>query len=127
LISGTHASKQRLGVEFNSKLVYEECSMCEISNLCKDFINLGFIKFMVVPRVKVAYDLKIYQMVRESYDIQKTFSKEESQAITFLPLPETQDCQPLDINGTCCPDPTKYGKEILKSKVSCRLNKIIKI
>lgn len=42
-----------------------ECSASECSLVCKDFAQSGYDRFLVIPRVKVAYDLRTWKRVME--------------------------------------------------------------
>lgn len=51
--------------------LYASCSGSEVNTLCMDFFRRGFQRAVVVPRVKVAYDWKTYDLLhRDLYPMQ---------------------------------------------------------
>ncbi|OZJ06553.1 hypothetical protein BZG36_00525 [Bifiguratus adelaidae] len=82
-----------------------ECGASECSLLCKDFWHTGYGKVVHVPRVKVAYEERVYVTLHsrneartgQAFDRQfrpqgALFLPEESQKITFQPPPPEQYC-----------------------------------
>jgi hypothetical protein len=55
---------------------------------------LGFQRCLIVPRVKVTYDLEPFLKFRFRFGLEK-FRIQENENITFGPLPVTQQCEPL--------------------------------
>jgi alpha-1,3-mannosyltransferase len=107
------------GVRFRmAKIMGGECSASECSLICNDFWEAGFGRIMMVPRVKLAYDRKVFDIIHPQRrnltairgykrlgglpDDPRTdpqdrswfgphdrlFTEEESQPIDFVPGPE---------------------------------------
>lgn len=105
-----------------SKL-YEECSQSEMSQMCKDMINLGFTRFVIVPRVKVAYKFDTYEKIRKQYKFDIPFGFDENTTMNFLPMPLSQDCEPLVKGSNLARNYRLSGREILNaSKHICRFD-----
>lgn len=43
--------------------IYTECSGSEISQLCKDLIQRNYQKFIVIPGVKLAYEIEVFELI----------------------------------------------------------------
>nr|ODN96169.1 alpha-1,3-mannosyltransferase [Cryptococcus depauperatus CBS 7855] len=46
-----------------AKLTNGECSASECSLICNDYFNAGYGRIVMVPRVKLAYDKKVYDII----------------------------------------------------------------
>ena len=71
-----------------------ECSGSECQTLCFDFIKSGYSRIMIVPRVKVAYNIHDYKALAIEFDRNKPFIEEESVKIDWRPFPSQFICQP---------------------------------
>lgn len=90
--------------------VYERCSSSEINLLCKDFHLAGYDRSIVVPRVRVAYDWKMYAHMRRAFEnpregapvtvlprtTMEEYDAREDEPLEWRPYPETVECKPLD-------------------------------
>ena len=85
--------------------LYKACSESEISTLCKDFRQRGFDKVVVVPRVRFAYDLSVYQEMHSKFPVDHDiFAAAEVEKVEYKPLANVMKCQPMDGNGVRDPD-----------------------
>ncbi|KAI3633695.1 hypothetical protein MIR68_008642 [Amoeboaphelidium protococcarum] len=87
---------------FKSDLIYSTCSQSEMNQLCDDFIHAGLNKIVVVPAVKVAYDLHTYQELSNLYNNRQ--SRPSDHSVNYQDLPKAIQCLPLDGDGARSPD-----------------------
>ncbi|KAI9142310.1 cryptococcal mannosyltransferase 1-domain-containing protein [Paraphysoderma sedebokerense] len=94
------------GIRFrNANTTAGECDQSECSLLCKDIVRKGDTKIMVVPRVKVSYDMDTFHNIKdpqaktdytEHFPPNRNFTKEETEGlIQFNKFPELVMCLPL--------------------------------
>ncbi|KAJ2458613.1 hypothetical protein GGF42_001969 [Coemansia sp. RSA 2424] len=76
----------------------DECSASECSLMCNDMWHKGFDRVVMVPRVKLAYDIKVRDLIREPlyFPAGAPFSDPEVEKISFRPGPKTVYCRPLN-------------------------------
>ncbi|KAH8827126.1 glycosyltransferase family 69 protein [Flagelloscypha sp. PMI_526] len=112
-----------------AKIMDGECSASECSLICNDYWNAGFGRIMMVPRVKLAYDRRVFEVIHpprmnltaiRGYvrlgglpDNPRTdpqdrswfgphdrlFTEEETEPLTFVPGPEEVWCWGWDGAG----------------------------
>ncbi|KAJ2348789.1 hypothetical protein GGH91_001193 [Coemansia sp. RSA 2671] len=84
----------------------DECSASECSLLCNDMWATGYRRAIVVPRVKLSYDIATRDLLREPFNYPRDvpFSDGQSKRIAFRPGPKTVYCHPLNGNGARNPD-----------------------
>ncbi|KAJ2037277.1 hypothetical protein H4S03_003075 [Coemansia sp. S3946] len=84
----------------------DECSASECSLLCNDMWAIGFKRAVVVPRVKLSYDIVTRDLLREPYNYPRDapFSDSQPKQIAFRPGPKTVYCHPLNGKGDRNPD-----------------------
>ncbi|EGO01270.1 glycosyltransferase family 69 protein [Serpula lacrymans var. lacrymans S7.3] len=112
-----------------AKLMEEECSASECSLICNDYWEAGYGRILMVPRVKLAYDKKVFDIIHPSRrnltairgyvrlgglpDNPRTdpqdrswfgphdrlFAEEEGEALDFVPGPEYVWCWGWDGAG----------------------------
>ncbi|KAJ1813132.1 hypothetical protein LPJ60_006403 [Coemansia sp. RSA 2675] len=85
------------GLRFR-RSVEGECSSSECSLLCNDMWAKGFKRAIVVPRVKVSYDIKTRNVLREpvSFPADMPYNNPVAEKITFRSGPEKIICLPLN-------------------------------
>jgi len=84
-----HQTDTKVLQENETSVTYSACDASEISNLCTDFIQNGFVRAMVVPEVKVAYDWKTYSVIRDT-------SKVHQQTLVEFKKPiNVTECLPM--------------------------------
>ncbi|KAJ1966009.1 hypothetical protein GGI12_000383 [Dipsacomyces acuminosporus] len=83
-----------------------ECSASECSLLCNDLWRRGYRRAVVVPRVKVSYDIKTRDQLRAPYNFPRDaeFNDKKHDHVVFRPGPKHVYCHPLDGVGTRSPD-----------------------
>ncbi|KAJ2299816.1 hypothetical protein IWW55_004083 [Coemansia sp. RSA 2706] len=83
-----------------------ECSASECSLLCNDLWRAGYQRMLVVPRIKVAYNVETRDRLRQPLNFPRDtpFGDQAPRAITFRPGPKTVYCNPLNGVGTSVPD-----------------------
>jgi hypothetical protein len=106
----------RLTVGGVDGLRYKSCSGSECSTLCNDFQRKGFHRALIVPRVKLSYNLNVFRElqlyfndddddddddddVRKNDDVRINFEK-----IKFKPPPKSVSCHPMENRGSRHPD-----------------------
>ncbi|KAJ2047463.1 hypothetical protein H4S04_004432 [Coemansia sp. S16] len=74
-----------------------ECSASECSLFCNDLWRKGFNRIVMVPRVKLAYDTAIRDMLRKpiNFPADIPYNPPEVEKISFRSGPETVFCRPL--------------------------------
>ncbi|KAJ2865353.1 hypothetical protein GGH94_002306 [Coemansia aciculifera] len=84
----------------------DECSASECSLLCNDMWATGYKRAVVVPRVKLSYDIVTRDLLREPYNYPRDapFSDSQPKQIAFRPGPKTVYCHPLNGKGDRNPD-----------------------
>ncbi|KAJ2182163.1 hypothetical protein GGF45_001043 [Coemansia sp. RSA 551] len=85
-----------------------ECSASECSLLCNDLWKTGRQRVVVVPRVKVAYNIETRDRLRQplSFPRDAPFGDQPLREITFRPGPKSVYCNPLNDAGSSVPDGT---------------------
>ncbi|KAJ2827506.1 hypothetical protein GGI24_002626, partial [Coemansia furcata] len=75
-----------------------ECSASECSLLCNDMWKKGFKRAIVVPRVKVSYDIKTRNKLREpvSFPADLPYNRPEAEKVSFRSGPNRIECFPLN-------------------------------
>ncbi|KAJ1646415.1 hypothetical protein J3B02_003070 [Coemansia erecta] len=84
-----------------------ECSASECSLLCNDMWSAGFQRAVVVPRVKVSYDMTTRDYLRapDQFPHDSLFAdKKNSLGIVFRPGPDSVYCHPLNSPSARIPD-----------------------
>ncbi|KAJ1665471.1 hypothetical protein EV178_003111 [Coemansia sp. RSA 1646] len=84
-----------------------ECSASECSLLCNDMWARGFGRLVVVPRVKVSYEMQTRDHLRMPLHVPRSLPFSERQPereIAFRSAPESVYCHPLNSIGTTVPD-----------------------
>ena len=78
-----------------------ECSASEITSLCLDMIKYGHNKIMMVPQVKVAYDLETYKFIKhddtfftQKYKPDAPHNTEDTNPIQFRNFSKEHECWP---------------------------------
>ncbi|KAJ2735408.1 hypothetical protein IW152_001634 [Coemansia sp. BCRC 34962] len=86
--------------------IADECSASECSLLCNDMWATGYRRAIVVPRVKLSYDIVTRDLLRKPFNYPRDvpFSDGQSKQIAFRPGPKTVYCHPLNGNGARNPD-----------------------
>ncbi|KAJ1998989.1 hypothetical protein GGI02_003995 [Coemansia sp. RSA 2322] len=84
----------------------DECSASECSLLCNDMWAHGYRRAVVVPRVKLSYDIATRELLRAPYNFPRDapFRDSRLQRIAFRPGPKTVYCNPLNGVGARNPD-----------------------
>ncbi|KAJ1802909.1 hypothetical protein LPJ77_005503, partial [Coemansia sp. RSA 2523] len=79
-----------------------ECSASECSLLCNDLWKTGRRRVVVVPRVKVAYNIETRDRLRQplSFPRDAPFGDQPLREITFRPGPKSVYCNPLNDAGS---------------------------
>ncbi|KAJ2909154.1 hypothetical protein GGI21_002166 [Coemansia aciculifera] len=88
-----------------------ECSASECSLMCNDMWHKGFNRMVMVPRVKLTYDLKVRNLLRQPlyFPGNAPFSDPEVEKISFRPGPKKVLCNPLNGVDSHHPDgPAEY-------------------
>ncbi|KAJ2478736.1 hypothetical protein IWW47_006082, partial [Coemansia sp. RSA 2052] len=88
-----------------------ECSASECSLLCNDMWAKGYRRAVVVPRVKLSYDIVTRDLLREPFNYPRDmpFPDSKPKRIVFRPGPKTVYCHPLNGKGVRDPDgPASY-------------------
>jgi hypothetical protein len=105
-----------------------ECSASECSLLCKDFGSKGYDRFIIVPRVKVAYDLKTWgEIIRRKqlnpvYNSGYPSDKIDEEILEWEPLPEKIACLGMLKKGIQSPDqPWKWEGKDSRDKNASRI------
>ncbi|KAJ2658491.1 hypothetical protein IWW48_003980 [Coemansia sp. RSA 1200] len=96
----------REGIRFR-RSAESECSASECSLLCNDMWVRGFERLVVVPRVKVSYEIQTRDYLRMPLHAPREMPFSERQPekkIAFRPAPETVYCHPLNGAGLRVPD-----------------------
>ncbi|KAJ2460757.1 hypothetical protein GGF42_000640 [Coemansia sp. RSA 2424] len=75
-----------------------ECSASECSLMCNDMWRKGFNRAVMVPRVKLAYEIKVRNLIREElyFPADTPFSNPAVEKISFRPGPKKILCRPLN-------------------------------
>ncbi|KAJ1821553.1 hypothetical protein GGH91_001192 [Coemansia sp. RSA 2671] len=83
----------------------DECSASECSLFCNDLWRKGFSRVIMVPRVKLSYDIPSRNMLRKPlyFPADLPYNSPEIEKISFRPGPEKVHCMPL--NGINAIDP----------------------
>ncbi|KAJ2702311.1 hypothetical protein H4218_000956 [Coemansia sp. IMI 209128] len=83
----------------------DECSASECSLFCNDLWRKGFSRVIMVPRVKLSYDIPSRNMLRKPLysPADLPYNNPEIEKISFRPGPEKVHCMPL--NGINAIDP----------------------
>ncbi|KAJ2354127.1 hypothetical protein IWW50_000831 [Coemansia erecta] len=83
-----------------------ECSASECSLLCNDLWKSGRRRVVVVPRVKVSYNVETRDRLRQPHSFPRDapFGDQPLREITFRPGPESVYCNPLNRAGSRVPD-----------------------
>ncbi|KAJ2487209.1 hypothetical protein IWW37_005331 [Coemansia sp. RSA 2050] len=100
------------GLRFR-RSVEGECSASECSLLCNDMWAKGFRRAIVVPRVKVSYDIQTRNTLRKpaSFPADMPYNMPEAEKISFRSGPEKVICLPLNGIDAHHPDaPSVYVK-----------------
>ncbi|KAJ2864624.1 hypothetical protein GGH94_002770 [Coemansia aciculifera] len=84
------------GLRFR-RSVKGECSASECSLFCNDLWRKDFNRIVMVPRVKLAYDTAVRDMLRKpiNFPADIPYNSPEVEKISFRPGPETVFCRPL--------------------------------
>ncbi|KAJ2052591.1 hypothetical protein GGI08_004993 [Coemansia sp. S2] len=88
-----------------------ECSASECSLFCNDMWRRGFQRAVMVPRVKLAYDIEVRDMLRKpiSFPADTPFNLPEVEKISFRSGPKKVLCRPLNGIDSHNPDgPSTY-------------------
>ncbi|KAJ2759498.1 hypothetical protein H4S06_002200 [Coemansia sp. BCRC 34490] len=96
----------REGIRFR-RSAESECSASECSLLCNDMWVRGFERLIVVPRVKVSYEIQTRDYLRMPLHAPREMpfsERQPEQKIAFRPAPETVYCHPLNGAGLRVPD-----------------------
>lgn len=72
---------------------YEKCSGSEMTQFCRDLASSGYHRRIIVPTVRVAYDLQIFT---ELCPYTETHSAEEDELVEYVGEPKSQFCHPMD-------------------------------
>ncbi|KAJ2885540.1 hypothetical protein H4R27_001335 [Coemansia aciculifera] len=74
-----------------------ECSASECSLFCNDLWRKGFNRIIVVPRVKLAYDIRARNLLRQpiNFPADIPYNSPEVENTSFRPGPKTVFCRPL--------------------------------
>ncbi|KAJ2707870.1 hypothetical protein FB645_000435 [Coemansia sp. IMI 203386] len=83
-----------------------ECSASECSLLCNDMWSAGLQRAVVVPGVKVSYDMDTRDYLRspDHFPRDSMFADKSSKSIVFRPGPDAVYCHPLDSPDSRIPD-----------------------
>ncbi|PIA17328.1 hypothetical protein COEREDRAFT_92019 [Coemansia reversa NRRL 1564] len=83
-----------------------ECSASECSLLCNDLWEAGYQRALVVPRVKVAYNIKTRDLLRQPSNFPRDvpFHDQDPAKMIFKPGPATVYCNPLNSKGASVPE-----------------------
>ncbi|KAJ2381351.1 hypothetical protein GGI23_007606 [Coemansia sp. RSA 2559] len=84
-----------------------ECSASECSLLCNDMWGRGFGRLVVVPRVKVSYEMQTRDLLRMPLHSPRDLpfsDKQPEREIAFRPAPRSVYCHPLNKVGSAVPD-----------------------
>ncbi|KAJ2827484.1 hypothetical protein FBU31_003161 [Coemansia sp. 'formosensis'] len=75
-----------------------ECSASECSLFCNDMWKHGFNRLVMVPRVKLTYEIEIRNMIRRPlyFPADTPFNLPEVEKISFRPGPKKVACRPLN-------------------------------
>ncbi|KAJ2813554.1 hypothetical protein FBU31_007428, partial [Coemansia sp. 'formosensis'] len=75
-----------------------ECSASECSLFCNDMWKRGFRRAIIVPRVKVSYEIKIRNKLREPihFPADLPYNRPEAEKVTFRSGPASVICYPLN-------------------------------
>ncbi|KAJ2793801.1 hypothetical protein H4R20_006430, partial [Coemansia guatemalensis] len=88
-----------------------ECSASECSLLCNDLWQAGYQRALVVPRVKVTYNIETRDLLRRPSNFPRDvpFHDPDPAKKVFKPGPATVYCNPLNSEGVSVPDgPASY-------------------
>ncbi|KAJ2675395.1 hypothetical protein IWW42_001181 [Coemansia sp. RSA 1085] len=81
-----------------------ECSASECSLLCNDMWRHGMSRILVVPRIKVSYNIATRDRLRQPSTFPRDSPFSDTQSIRFRPSPKTVYCHPLSQAGRNVPD-----------------------
>ncbi|KAJ2814067.1 hypothetical protein H4S07_000176 [Coemansia furcata] len=86
-----------------------ECSASECSLLCNDMWKRGLRRAIIVPRVKVSYDMTTRKLLREpvNFPADLPYNTPEDEKVVFRSGPAKVVCNPLNGVDTDTPDKTK--------------------
>jgi hypothetical protein len=106
-----HEAYASIREKYPTRKVYKECAGSEMTSFCKDLTRSGFDKFIVVPKVKFAYNIQTY----ESVNTKKVHGNDT--LVQFKPMPLSMECQNIEKIGARNP-----SKEIVEELWNINVN-----